>query len=310
VAANTSTNSRTGTLTIAGHTFTVGQAGIACKFVISPLSRVHGPGEETGTVSVTTDTGCSWAATSNAIWIAIEYPGGGVGSGSVSYSVSANSGTSTRTGKLTVAGLTFTVTQTGVACTYSISPTGRTHGSGAETGTISISAQAGCNWTAVSDVSWVSITSGGSGAGNGAVSYSTGANFSPAARTGTMRIAGQSFTIVQSGAAAPVIADLNPAQVNAGGAAFKLTVSGLNFAAGSAVRWNGVSRTTTFLGVSQLQASIPASDIGPAGVAQVTVANPSGSISAPKQVQVSQQNPLPSVSILSPAYMPSGGPGF
>ncbi len=45
---------------------------------------------------------------------------------------------------------------------------------------------------------------------------------------------------------------------------------------GSTVQWNGAARTTTFVSSTQLQASIPASDIATAGSASVTVLNPSG----------------------------------
>ena len=56
-----------------------------------------------------------------------------------------------------------------------------------------------CNWTAISNTSWITITLGNSGSGNGTVSYSVLANTS-SSRTGTMTIAGQTVTVVQDGA--------------------------------------------------------------------------------------------------------------
>ena len=53
-------------------------------------------------------------------------------------------------------------------------------------------------------MSWVTITSGSSGTGNGAVSYTVQANMSSTARTGTLTIAGQTYVITQSGALAVV----------------------------------------------------------------------------------------------------------
>ncbi len=65
-----------------------------------------------GTVTVTTGDGCPWSATSDsAEWLAIENGAAGSGSGKLSYSVAAYSGEAPRTGRLTVAGLAFTVTQ-------------------------------------------------------------------------------------------------------------------------------------------------------------------------------------------------------
>jgi len=87
------------------------QCLILCSYSILPMSRAHGSGAETGTVDVTAPTGCEWIATSNAAWITVTSGSNGTGNGTVSYSVSANGDTNSRTGTLTIAGQTFTVTQ-------------------------------------------------------------------------------------------------------------------------------------------------------------------------------------------------------
>ena len=55
---------------------------------------------------------------------------------------------------------------------------------------MTVSTASGCAWTTTSNASWISITSGASGSGNGAVSFSVTAN-TGAARTGTLTIAGR-----------------------------------------------------------------------------------------------------------------------
>lgn len=85
------------------------------------------------------------------------------------------------------------------SCTYSISPTSRSHGAGAESGSISVSTSSGCSWTAQSNAAWVTITGGASGNGSGTVSYSVVANGGTSQRTGTITAAGQTFTITQAG---------------------------------------------------------------------------------------------------------------
>ena len=91
----------------------VTQTGTSCDYSISPLSREHGSGAESGNFSVTAPAAdCLWDATSNASWITIE-SGSGVGDGTVDYSVDANPTNSSRTGTLTVDGQTFTITQAG-----------------------------------------------------------------------------------------------------------------------------------------------------------------------------------------------------
>ncbi len=68
-------------------------------------------------MSVTAPAGCTWTAVSNVSWITITSSSSGSGSGTVSYSVAANTSTSQRSGTLTVAGKTITVTQAGVTRT-------------------------------------------------------------------------------------------------------------------------------------------------------------------------------------------------
>ena len=81
---------------------------------------------------------------------------------------------------------------------YSISPTSLNIGAGGGAGnTISVTAQAGCAYTAVSNNAFIAITSGASGSGNGTVIFSVAAN-SGAARTGTITVAGRTFTINQA----------------------------------------------------------------------------------------------------------------
>jgi hypothetical protein len=93
--------------------------------------------------------------------------------------------------------LTFTI---GSPCSFGITPPGQQFSAASGTGTVNITATAGCAWTAVSNTtSFITITAGASGTGNGTVSYSVSANTSATGRQGTMTIAGQTFTVMQAG---------------------------------------------------------------------------------------------------------------
>ncbi len=84
------------------------------------------------------------------------------------------------------------------ACVYSISPTSLTIGaSGGAGNTISVTSQAGCNYAAVSNNGFITITGGASGSGNGTVTFTVAAN-SGAMRTGTITVAGKTFTVNQA----------------------------------------------------------------------------------------------------------------
>jgi hypothetical protein len=64
-----------------------------------------------------------------------------------------------------------------------------------------MTAASDCAWLAVSHVAWITITTGSSGTGNGPVAYAVAAN-PGAARTGTIRLGGQTLTISQEGTSA------------------------------------------------------------------------------------------------------------
>jgi hypothetical protein len=198
VAANTLTTSRTGTLTIAGATFTVTQASAACSYSVSSTAQSFGASGGTGSTIVSTGGGCGWSATSNAPWITVTGGATGSGSGSVGFSVAANSSTVGRTGTLTIAGATFTVTQAGATCSYSVSPTSQTFGGGGGTGISTVTAGLGCEWTASSSAAWITIISGATGTASGSVAFTVAPNTGTTVRTGTLTIAGTTFTVTQS----------------------------------------------------------------------------------------------------------------
>jgi glucose/arabinose dehydrogenase len=126
-------------------------------------------------------------------------------------------------------------------CTYSIAPTSQSVGSGAASGSTTVTAGSGCPWTAVSNASWIHITSGASGSGNGSVGYSVDANASSSPRTGTMTIAGQTFTVNQSGVVGTCTYSVTPtsATFRKGGGAGSVSVT-----AGAGCGWTAVSQAT------------------------------------------------------------------
>lgn len=84
-------------------------------------------------------------------------------------------------------------------CNSSILPTAQSFVAAGGAGTINVTADANCNWNAVSNASWITITAGKGGTGNGSVSYTVLQNIKKTARTGNLTIAGKTFTVTQSG---------------------------------------------------------------------------------------------------------------
>ena len=194
VAANTGV-ARTGTLMVGGQTVTVNQAG-TCAASLNPISQSAtssgGPGAP---IAVTIASGCAWTATSNASWLSVTSGASGSGNGTVHFSVAASTGPA-RTGTLTIAGQTFTVSQLS-GCAYAINPTSTSASKNDDTGKFDVTTAAGCAWTAVSQVSWITITSGASGSGNGTVTFAVAAN-QGSERTGTILVGGRTFTVTQA----------------------------------------------------------------------------------------------------------------
>jgi Zn-dependent metalloprotease len=87
----------------------------------------------------------------------------------------------------------------GGTCSFSINPTSASFAAAGGTASVSVTTQAGCNWTAASNSSFITITSGASGSGSGTVSYSVAAN-TGAARNGSLTIAGLTHSVSQAGA--------------------------------------------------------------------------------------------------------------
>ena len=103
----------------------------------------------------------------------------------------------------------------------------------------------GCAWSASTSRSWIDITSGSSGSGSGTVSYSLDANTSTSQRSGTIQVAGKTFTITQSGAPACTYS-ISPsaASIQANGGSLSISVSansGCSWSATSSESWISVT---------------------------------------------------------------------
>lgn len=124
-----------------------------------------------------------------------------------------------------------------IQCSYSISSTSRSVNGAATTGTVGVTATTGCPWQATSNADWINITSGASGTGNGTVTYSIAANGAQAPRAGTVTIAGQIFTVTQTGCA--TISPTNQSFLGSGGngSVAVTTSAGCSWTATSATEW-------------------------------------------------------------------------
>lgn len=92
---------------------------MSCSFAVNPTSLELPASGGSNSVSVQAAAGCAWTAASNVSWLAITSSLSDNGNGNVNFTALGNSGAA-RTGTLTIAGQTVTVTQAGVATNIAV----------------------------------------------------------------------------------------------------------------------------------------------------------------------------------------------
>ena len=188
---------RSGAITVGDQAFTIAQDA-GCVATVTPETFAAPAAGAAPTISVSIADGCGWTAAANAEWIRIQGAASGIGTGSVTLGIDANSGAA-RTGTATIAGRAVTIAQES-GCSFSIAPTSAAIVAAGGGGSFAVTAGHGCAWTAVSSVPWIAVTSDSIGADNGTVQFTVEVNTTGAARSGTITIADQTFTIDQAGA--------------------------------------------------------------------------------------------------------------
>jgi subtilisin family serine protease len=89
--------------------------------------------------------------------------------------------------------------QSPTACSYPLSPVGTGLPAGGGGGSFGAQTQPNCDWSAGTDASWITITSGARQSGAGSVSYTVAPNGGPA-RVGHITAGGQTFIVAQEAA--------------------------------------------------------------------------------------------------------------
>jgi hypothetical protein len=177
--------------------WTIAYTGAAptCTYALSSTSASADDAGATGSVNITaSSTACNWTATSNATWISISSGASGTGNGAIYYAVAANTETVTRTGTMTIAGQTVTVTQEGPSCSFLVKQSFPASGG---TGSLRVNAGTGCNWQSSPSDPWITITQGQTGTGSGKLNFSVSANTGSSPREGALTVAGTAWPIYQ-----------------------------------------------------------------------------------------------------------------
>ena len=149
-----------------------------------------------GSIRIVTEPGCPWNAAAQASWLSIPQPSG-TGPAAIAYVVGAHTSTvSDRSGTITVAGRTHTVTQQ--ACAVTLDPGSASFASHGGGGSLRVNTEPGCTWSASSGADWISI-SRSSGAGPETLPYHVAVYSTTAVdRAGTITVAGRTHAVRQA----------------------------------------------------------------------------------------------------------------
>ena len=193
-------------------------------------------------------------------------------------------GNSTNTATVATAGdlnnRNNTATDATLSCGYSLDSNGTTFDPGGFNSAVGVISTVGCSWTAVSNVPWLIVRGGTPGNGNGTLNYEVRANnASTTTRTGTMLIAGQTFTVTQTGdPTAVTISQLTPTSIPVGSGDTTVTLNGANYdaAATVAILKDGAAgdysnRASTFVNATQMTVVLQAADLVAPAVYRIRV---------------------------------------
>lgn len=211
-SANESINARSATITITivglnSKTITVTQQGKSLSLLITPSGEKSATAQS-GTGSINVVSNVSWTANSNQNWLTISSGTTGNNNSTVSYNYLANETTVSRTALITISGngvnpQTLSIIQGGKTANLTISPSGSsTINSISSSGSISVTSNV--DWSASSNQSWLTITSGSNGKNDGVISYTYSTNSNSTSRSATITVTGngattQTLTFNQSG---------------------------------------------------------------------------------------------------------------
>lgn len=243
VAANSGVSRATNITVASGATqaqFSIAQDGAEglCSISVSPLAAYVSAGAGSGSFDVSLASDCvdqNYSSLSDSDWLHVGSGGSGMGSGSIGYSYDANPSSSGRTGAITISNAgggssSFNLTQSGQGqtCTYSVGAFQQTYPDTGGAADISVTAGAGCAWSAASGADWIHFAPKG-GDASGSTAMTVDPNLSTTDRGGSVNVAGTSFTIAQAAHAVgtgPTITNITSKTGKAGSAA---TIYGTGF---------------------------------------------------------------------------------
>ena len=291
----------------------------SCALSFTPTSGTVPVGGGSVTVSVVAQAGCAWEAVTGASWFSVNSPSSGIGPSAVTLTAGPNAMSQTgRSGTISAGAANYTLNQAGDTCSApQFYPSTQTISGAGGIGSIAVVLPVGCTYAAASGAAWITISSGASGSGDDLVTFSVAANPSGSSRSGTLTIAGSSYTVVQTGVVCgtsltPASSAISP--VGGSLTATLITSAGCQWTSTSSANWLTVSPASG-TGNSTLTLTAPANSTGNTLSSAVTAAGLSFSVtqapnSPPAAVSVSPSSGTGTSQVFTTVFSEAGGASF
>lgn len=182
------------------------QDNSSCSYQVSRTSGSYSGGGDLGMLQLTTLPGCAWNVSAAASWISIDSNAAGNGSTAVRFRLEPNPLAASRTSALTIAGLTYLITQSGAQCVARLPAPSLVVAAGGGAYQAAVETAPGCNWIASAAPDWITVQNGAGGVtGSGPLTFLISTNTSSGARSGAILVSGLALQILQPAA--------NPSQI-------------------------------------------------------------------------------------------------
>jgi len=220
VQENSSTSSRSCTVTVNGSTFTIKQNGCSADF--SRGTKIIEASGSTYNLDIDSYSPCSWNIQNNNSWVHLSETSG-TGSPTISVTVDSNTSTETRTATLTIepGNETHVITQQGIITSLSVNPTSVTLKSTSNSSD-QFNVTSNVSWTVSDDATWLSVTPTNGSNDETITVTATSANPSNNTRSGIVTITGngitRTVTVTQDGTPIPPSLTVNPTSLTLGSA--------------------------------------------------------------------------------------------
>jgi hypothetical protein len=168
-----------------------------CTYTLSTSSQTVGSTGGTVTFDLTAGTACPWTVGSSQTWAVVTSAASGVGNTTITVRVDANPLIANRQANILVGPRTFTITQTGTPCTFTVDPGNRTVPASGGALSYVVTSIPGCTWPVTSNSIWIRPSAAG-GNGTAQIFLQVDPNVSGIPRTASFTIAGQGIHLLQS----------------------------------------------------------------------------------------------------------------